>query len=115
MGSCVIRETTRAGRPRLRPRVSLSLYLSIYSIYLVCARVAAVLLRVGEDVLAPAAQLSQGLLDARLDHRDVPLVQRSPFETLLAFTRPRREGGAVLLDKLLEVVEVVLYGQVQRP
>ena len=27
---CVIRETTRVGRPRLRPRVSLSIYLSIW-------------------------------------------------------------------------------------
>ena len=29
-GSCVIRETTQTGRPWSRPRVSLSIYLSIY-------------------------------------------------------------------------------------
>ena len=29
-GSCVIRETTQTGRPRLRPRVSPPIYLSIY-------------------------------------------------------------------------------------
>ena len=29
-GSCVIRETTQTGCPRSRPRVSLSIYLSIY-------------------------------------------------------------------------------------
>jgi hypothetical protein len=30
MGSCVLRETIREGRPRFAPRVSLSIYLSIY-------------------------------------------------------------------------------------
>jgi hypothetical protein len=30
MGSCVLRETIRKGRPRFAPRVSLSIYLSIY-------------------------------------------------------------------------------------
>jgi hypothetical protein len=29
MGSCVLRETIRKGRPRFAPRVSLSIYLSI--------------------------------------------------------------------------------------
>ena len=34
-GSCVIRETTQTGLPRLRPRISPPIYLSIYlSIYL---------------------------------------------------------------------------------
>ena len=31
MGSCVLRETIRKGRPRFVPRVSLSIYLSIYT------------------------------------------------------------------------------------
>ena len=30
MGNCVLRETIRKGRPRFAPRVSLSIYLSIY-------------------------------------------------------------------------------------
>ena len=33
MGSCVLRETIRKGRPRFAPRVSLSIYLSPEGIY----------------------------------------------------------------------------------
>ena len=32
-GSCVIRETTQTGCPWSRPRVSLSIYLSIYRVW----------------------------------------------------------------------------------
>ena len=41
MGSCVLRETIRKGRPRFAPRVSLSIYLSGRSVHkfaLSCAR-----------------------------------------------------------------------------
>ena len=60
--------------------------------HLVCARVAAVLLRIGEDVLASAAQLRERRFDACLDDGDVLLVQRRPIEPLLASRRPGREG-----------------------